>query len=452
MTLDDLPSPRLAASHPSCPSPRGARAGPALPVRGDGAVAGGRAYPAGAVRLRRVVTRLTPRPWWYGGLPSARAVAVAVGVARWSAPPSADATVGDREPSATDGRRGRSRRRIADRRASAVPRYHRPPSRATTGAPMHPASRTPAALRVSTTPRNEHDACGVAFVATLSGVASHDIVDQALDRAAQPRPPRCLWRRAGLRRRCRHPHPGPGRVPARGGATSTCPGRRLRGRSGFLPDDDVAEAAAGRRSRRSPPRRTCRSWAGATCRRLRPCSARPRARSCRGSGSCSSRQPRGAGLSATSTLERLRVLPAQASRAARPALPTSRRCPAAPSSTRACSRPASSSRSSRTCPTGASPPRSRWCTRGSRPTPSRAGRWRTPTGYIAHNGEINTVKGNRNWMRGPREHSCAVTLIPGDLRRLFPDLHAGRERLGELRRGARAAAPRRAQPCRTPCS
>ncbi|MGI8645268.1 MAG: glutamate synthase large subunit, partial [Nocardioides sp.] len=29
-------------------------------------------------------------------------------------------------------------------------------------------------------PANEHDACGVAFVATLSGVATHDIVDQAL--------------------------------------------------------------------------------------------------------------------------------------------------------------------------------------------------------------------------------------------------------------------------------
>ena len=29
-------------------------------------------------------------------------------------------------------------------------------------------------------PRNEHDACGVAFVATLTGVASHRIVDLGL--------------------------------------------------------------------------------------------------------------------------------------------------------------------------------------------------------------------------------------------------------------------------------
>ena len=29
-------------------------------------------------------------------------------------------------------------------------------------------------------PRFEHDACGVAFVATMTGVASHRIVEQAL--------------------------------------------------------------------------------------------------------------------------------------------------------------------------------------------------------------------------------------------------------------------------------
>src|SRR3712207_9403143 len=38
---------------------------------------------------------------------------------------------------------------------------------------------------------------------------------------------------------------------------------------------------------------------------------------------------------------------------------------------------------------------------------------------IAHNGEINTVMGNRNWMRA-REALLASDLIPGDLERLFP--------------------------------
>ncbi len=42
-----------------------------------------------------------------------------------------------------------------------------------------------------------------------------------------------------------------------------------------------------------------------------------------------------------------------------------------------------------------------------------------PYRYIAHNGEINTVKGNRNWMRA-RESQLASGLIPGDLERLYP--------------------------------
>ncbi len=42
-----------------------------------------------------------------------------------------------------------------------------------------------------------------------------------------------------------------------------------------------------------------------------------------------------------------------------------------------------------------------------------------PFRYIAHNGEINTVKGNRNWMTA-REAMLASELIPGDLDRLFP--------------------------------
>ena len=42
-----------------------------------------------------------------------------------------------------------------------------------------------------------------------------------------------------------------------------------------------------------------------------------------------------------------------------------------------------------------------------------------PYRLIAHNGEINTVRGNRNWMRA-REAMLASDLIPGDLERLFP--------------------------------
>ena len=44
-----------------------------------------------------------------------------------------------------------------------------------------------------------------------------------------------------------------------------------------------------------------------------------------------------------------------------------------------------------------------------------------PFRYIAHNGEINTARGNRNWMRA-REALLASDLIPGDLGRLFPTI------------------------------
>jgi len=42
-----------------------------------------------------------------------------------------------------------------------------------------------------------------------------------------------------------------------------------------------------------------------------------------------------------------------------------------------------------------------------------------PYRFLAHNGEINTLRGNRNWMQA-REALLASDLIPGDLERLFP--------------------------------
>ena len=42
-----------------------------------------------------------------------------------------------------------------------------------------------------------------------------------------------------------------------------------------------------------------------------------------------------------------------------------------------------------------------------------------PFRFVAHNGEINTAMGNRNWMRA-REATLASDLIPGDMQRLFP--------------------------------
>ncbi|MCW2747205.1 MAG: glutamate synthase large subunit, partial [Nocardioidaceae bacterium] len=42
-----------------------------------------------------------------------------------------------------------------------------------------------------------------------------------------------------------------------------------------------------------------------------------------------------------------------------------------------------------------------------------------PFRFIAHNGEINTARGNRNWMRA-REALLESDVIPGDITRLFP--------------------------------
>ncbi len=47
-----------------------------------------------------------------------------------------------------------------------------------------------------------------------------------------------------------------------------------------------------------------------------------------------------------------------------------------------------------------------------------------PYRYLCHNGEINTIAGNRNWMRA-REALMRTDLIPGYLERIFPALTPG---------------------------
>ena len=93
------------------------------------------------------------------------------------------------------------------------------------------------------------------------------------DGAAQPRAPRRLRQRARDRRRRRHPHPGPRRVPARR------PGRagRRAARAGAVRRRHRLPVAGrpprpSRRappSTRSPPRRACAPWPGASCRSTR---------------------------------------------------------------------------------------------------------------------------------------------------------------------------------------
>jgi glutamate synthase (NADPH) large chain len=47
-----------------------------------------------------------------------------------------------------------------------------------------------------------------------------------------------------------------------------------------------------------------------------------------------------------------------------------------------------------------------------------------PYRFLAHNGEINTLQGNRNWMRA-REAMLASDHLPGDLERMFPIITPG---------------------------
>ncbi|TVT33853.1 glutamate synthase large subunit [Amycolatopsis rhizosphaerae] len=47
-----------------------------------------------------------------------------------------------------------------------------------------------------------------------------------------------------------------------------------------------------------------------------------------------------------------------------------------------------------------------------------------PYRYVAHNGEINTLRGNRNWMDA-RESMLSTDLVHGDLKRVFPIITRG---------------------------
>ena len=68
-----------------------------------------------------------------------------------------------------------------------------------------------------------------------------------------------------------------------------------------------------------------------------------------------------------------------------------------------------------------------------------------PYRMIAHNGEINTLRGNVNWMRA-RESQLASELFGDDLPKVLPDRPARRLGLGDVRQRARAAHAGRPQP------
>ena len=103
---------------------------------------------------------------------------------------------------------------------------------------------------------------------------------------------------------------------------------------------------------------------------------------------------------------------------------TSCRCRAARSSTRACSSPTSSASTIPTCTSRTSRPRSRWCTSASRPTRSRAGRWRTPIAWSRTTARSTRCAAtSTGWRRGrPRSSS---KLFGDDITKLWPISYEG---------------------------
>ena len=72
-----------------------------------------------------------------------------------------------------------------------------------------------------------------------------------------------------------------------------------------------------------------------------------------------------------------------------------------------------------------------------------------PNRYMAHNGEINTLRGNMNWMFA-RQGVMKSPLFGADLEKLFPVMRAALFGLGKLRQRAWSCCCTRAAACRKP--
>ena len=262
-------------------------------------------------------------------------------------------------------------------------------------------------------PGFEHDACGVAFVATLSGVAGHEIVDQGL---------------AALRNL---EHRGAsGAEPESGdgaGLLVQVPDAFLRDVVDFdlpepgsyavgivfLPDDDAAESAAVARTEELAAEEglTVLGWRGVpTAPALLGATARstmPRFRQLFVSA------PGRAGIGLDRVTYGLRKRVEQETSAYFPSL-SARTLVYKGMLTTGQLEPFFPDISDRRFASALAVVHSRFSTNTFPSWPLAH-----PYRFIAHNGEINTVMGNRNWMRA-RESQLATDLIPGDLSRLFP--------------------------------
>ena len=270
-------------------------------------------------------------------------------------------------------------------------------------------------------PRHEHDACGVAFVATLTGLASHQIVDKGL--AAL----RNLEHRGASGA---EPESGDGagllvQVPdafLRGAVDFELPatGSYAVGLA-FLPDDDAAERAAVARvgelaaeeglavvGWREVP--TAPALLGATAR-----STMPRFRQLFVAADGTREDDAGAvtGIALDRRAFCLRKRVEQETPVYFPSL-SARTLVYKGMLTTGQLEPFFPDLSDRRFASALAVVHSRFSTNTFPSWPLAH-----PYRFVAHNGEINTVMGNRNWMRA-RESQLVSDLVPGDLSRLFP--------------------------------
>ena len=285
----------------------------------------------------------------------------------------------------------------------------------------------PRAVRVSTTLRFEHDACGVAFVVDMHGRKSHEHGPPGHHRAVQPDHRGASGSEANTGDGAGITHPDARPLPARESSTSSCP-RPARTRPASRSCPSTRRRGQGRRRRSTTivaRRGPARSSAGATSRPTRsmlgatarvgdadvPAGVRRQGRPRRASSSSATayvvrKRVRARG--------RQRVLPVAVARGS--------------SSTRACSRtpqleefyPDLQRRARRES-------RSRSCTRASPPTRSRPGRSRTRTATRAQRRDQHACRATRTGC-APARRCSQSDLLPGDLDRDLPDLHARRVR------------------------
>ena len=269
-------------------------------------------------------------------------------------------------------------------------------------------------------PAYEHDACGVGMVADLHGRPDHDIVDRGLtvlERLAHRGASGAEVETGdGAGILVQIPH----RFLQRGGRGGRVLAARRRGlrRRPRLPAHRPRRRAEGPHRRRADGRR-----GGPVRARLahRADRARGPGQDRAGRHAADRAGLRGAGGTGASTPWPWSAAPSSC--ASGPSTPstasTSPRCRPARSSTRACSPPSSCASSSPTCATPASSPAWPWCTRASRPTRSRAGRWPTRTATWP------TTARSTRWPAtatgcGPGRRCSRRRSFEGDLSRIYP--------------------------------